>query len=755
MAATPTRIPLPLDNKLLTLSETNFDKVYLSTNPAAFQQIKPRIMPRSGSRKRAKQLAIARAQRNFDTKQRESETRSKSIASSPQPSESTSRSTSNSKSVSSFAVNNSAVTDLNLSNSSHELNLSLDLVVEAPRSRSRSPSSTTRSTPISRSSSSTTDISRDLESRSRSSHLDQHIEPSHSSTPENVDLDIGPCRTSKKLKLAKDSQPKSAVCTDGGRTIVDINNLKSLFTFQTCPECQAKSLTLKEGRWVGLAVQLKVCCLECDSTLATAWTSEKDTTGHGFTINRTAVYSSLQAGFGAVRHNLWCENMGIPSLHHKTFQKHASKIYKETPFLRRKIFLRAAKIVRQQMSILHAVDYSEDDIIDIAVSYDASWLTRGHTSHIGVCCIIEITTGYVLDCHVLSTYCHKCEHHKTLKENDPKAYAAWHADHLEKKECDANFFGTSGMMEVHGARVLWGRSVNSLRLRYTTMLSDGDCKSYTALQNLRPYGDDIEIDKEECVNHVGKRLGAALRNLVSDSSKRGITLGGRGKGRLTANAIRKLQIYYARGILNNSNAADMQRAIMASIYHCFSTDSDPTHHLCPPGQDSWCHWQSSIAQHKEPAKHKDFVHTPLDKNLLKAHLEPIYTRLANINLLKRCERKATQNANESLHSVIWARCPKDRFSSRPKVEHAVITAICNFNFGPTEQHAVTSILGVIPQASSIALSEKRLARRIRNNERKMNAANQHRRKKRAEAKRKLLEELERAEGGPSYKAGAF
>ncbi|GFS25256.1 PiggyBac transposable element-derived protein 4-like [Elysia marginata] len=315
--------------------------------------------------------------------------------------------------------------------------------------------------------------------------------------------------------------------------------------------------------------------------------SDKDTTGHGFTTNWTAVYASLQAGFGDMRHNLWCENMGIPSLHHKTFQKHASNIYKQTLFLRRKIFLRAAKIVMQQMSILHAVDYSKDDIIDIAVSYDTSWLTRGHTSH-------------------------------------------------------------------------------------------------KALQNLRPYDDDVEIEKEECVNNVGKRLGSALRNLESDSSKRRITLGGRDKGRLTANAIRKLQIYYSHSILNNSSAADMQQAIMASLYNCLSMDSDPSHHLCPP---------------------------------------------ADINLLKRCERKATQNANESLHSAIWACCPKDRFSSKPKVEHAVITAICNFNFGPTEQHAVTSISGVILQASSVALSEKRLARRIRNNQRKMNAANQHRRKK--------------------------
>jgi hypothetical protein len=37
----------------------------------------------------------------------------------------------------------------------------------------------------------------------------------------------------------------------------------------------------------------------------------------------------------------------------------------------------------------------------------------------------------------------------------------------------------------------------------------------------------------ECINHVAKRVGTALRNLVSDYKKRKITLGGRQEGALT------------------------------------------------------------------------------------------------------------------------------------------------------------------------------------------------------------------------------
>ncbi|GFW83858.1 uncharacterized protein TNCV_1491991 [Trichonephila clavipes] len=36
-------------------------------------------------------------------------------------------------------------------------------------------------------------------------------------------------------------------------------------------------------------------------------------------------------------------------------------------------------------------------VVDISVSFDGSWLTCGHTSLIGIACVIDILTGYVID----------------------------------------------------------------------------------------------------------------------------------------------------------------------------------------------------------------------------------------------------------------------------------------------------------------------------------------------------------------------
>lgn len=69
------------------------------------------------------------------------------------------------------------------------------------------------------------------------------------------------------------------------------------------------------------------------------------------------------------------------------------------------------------------------------------------------------------------------------------------------------------------------------------------------------------------MSHVGKPMGTAFRNLVSNSSKIGATLGGRMHGCLSQETMSKLQIYYSRPIRNNKTATETQKAILASLYH--------------------------------------------------------------------------------------------------------------------------------------------------------------------------------------------
>ena len=65
-------------------------------------------------------------------------------------------------------------------------------------------------------------------------------------------------------------------------------------------------------------------------------------------------------------------------------------------------------------------------------------------------------------------------------------------------------------MEAAAAEQLWERSIDKFGFRYTTLLSDGDAETYNQLYIKRVYR-GTPIEKEDCVNHVPKRLGTALR----------------------------------------------------------------------------------------------------------------------------------------------------------------------------------------------------------------------------------------------------
>ena len=308
-------------------------------------------------------------------------------------------------------------------------------------------------------------------------------------------------------------------------------------------------------------------------------------------------------------------------------------------------------------------------------------------------------------------------------------------------------------MEVHAGKILWGRSVELHNMRYTTVLSDGDSKMYDALVQDNPYGSDHSIHKEECVNHVGKRLGTALRNVVADNAKRKITLGGVGFGRLTQAKITKLQTYYTRAIRSNTTAAEMKRAIYATLNHSFSTDANPTHSLCPKGPKSWCFYNKSLALHKIPKSHKTRIQTQLNKKLLWPHLKPIYMRLTDQKLLSTCLMKGTQNSNESFHHTVWERLPKTHLYSLRRSEFGLLLAVAEFNFGPTYCSHIKQMFKVTDSTVSQKFATKRDVKRLSNSNRREKEKLTNAKSKRRLAAALAYADLEASEGGPAYGPG--
>ena len=155
---------------------------------------------------------------------------------------------------------------------------------------------------------------------------------------------------------------------------------------------------------------------------------------------------------------------------------------------------------------------------------------------------------------------------------------------------------------------VWGYEhlVEKHKLRYTSMIADGDSSTYPTIRDAMPYGKEHPIVKHECVGHVQKRMYNRLKAMKQrhhdGPDGKAVRIGGR--GRLTDELMKRLQRFYGKAIRSNmGNAIEMQRAVMATYYHCVSTDAHPLHFLCPPGKTSWCKFKRAEAKQESPPSH--------------------------------------------------------------------------------------------------------------------------------------------------------
>ncbi|GFV07903.1 uncharacterized protein TNCV_4506381 [Trichonephila clavipes] len=121
-------------------------------------------------------------------------------------------------------------------------------------------------------------------------------------------------------------------------------------------------------------------------------------------------------------------------------------------------------------------------------------------------------------------------------------------------------------MEVDGMLRIFNRSEKFHNLKYSNYIGDGDTKTFNALSENKPCGDDRFIQKIECVGHVPKRMGTRFRKLKLVYSKKKLsdrkTIGG--KGRLTDSLIDKLAHYYGNAIrCNSTSVKEMRKGIWA------------------------------------------------------------------------------------------------------------------------------------------------------------------------------------------------
>ena len=145
-------------------------------------------------------------------------------------------------------------------------------------------------------------------------------------------------------------------------------------------------------------------------------------------------------------------------------------------------------------------------------------------------------------------------------------------------------------MESDGVIEMYRRSINNCSIRYNPFIGDGDSNAYSTIDRQRPYSATVFVRKEECVNHVAKRMGTNLRLLVKEYKGKKLEDGKslRGKGRLTNARIDAIQNFNGRAIHDNKgNTEKMSEEIWAILYHYPSTVDKPMYTNCPIDHQSW------------------------------------------------------------------------------------------------------------------------------------------------------------------------
>ena len=293
----------------------------------------------------------------------------------------------------------------------------------------------------------------------------------------------------------------------------------------------------------------------------------------------------------------------------------------------------------------------EPDAINITVSFDSSWKTRGFYSNIGFGAVISTYTKKVLDYEILSRLCELCSIWNEDKQKEqPLEYQSWIKRH--KPNCNKNFTDSSQAMEPEAAERIWSRSLER-NLVYSVYVGDGDGKGFLQVTSLNPHP-LMGVRKEECLTHVAKRMKKHLKKVKANTKVSSYV-----QHRLSDWKADYIASNYSTVILQNRGTTPnhLSTALYIILKHAASDHFD-----CPSGEDTWYRWNRTSS-------------TSIPTSV------------------------STFTPNESLHNMIWSRCPKNVFVSPRSIRISTALAILTFN--ETE----LSLIGITDRFRSISFSK--------------------------------------------------
>ena len=154
----------------------------------------------------------------------------------------------------------------------------------------------------------------------------------------------------------------------------------------------------------GFATELKVKCGHCGFISAEVYSSprleSKESQRPPFQVNKDMVEAFIEVGKGQSAMKRFSMCMGMNTIGISSYTKFLHSLVEEAKSLKCEILNMASLAVHAAHEDIDPTVASQS-VIDVSVSYDGTWMKRGHTSNYGISIVIDILTGIVLDYHIL------------------------------------------------------------------------------------------------------------------------------------------------------------------------------------------------------------------------------------------------------------------------------------------------------------------------------------------------------------------
>ena len=191
------------------------------------------------------------------------------------------------------------------------------------------------------------------------------------------------------------------VSTNSAMYNISHQRLSELLNLVSCGECGTKSTWEITPSYFDCTINVR--CDSCESIVHHSQPEKCKNTSQT-KGNVMHVYHSLCEGYGMAGLSRFSAGMGTKEMSAYTFSKYAEYIYNGMD----QYYDEQNEMVRTCIEKLYekeGIVKDTDGILNIDVSFDGTWLTRGHKSHIGAAFVIDIPSGLAVDFEVLSNFC--------------------------------------------------------------------------------------------------------------------------------------------------------------------------------------------------------------------------------------------------------------------------------------------------------------------------------------------------------------